>query len=153
MSFSKDKAERKATFTRCVKRLSREDRCSFVCVPCDVRVPSFALIMTHVHTKHDALKLEKTFSVVCGSCQESHIDVPSFHTHYHSQHCPLDPCINSGGGGRIRSASSTGHKTLNAVKTTHSLENDDSDEGIKRGLALSEEEATGSGHVDLALHA
>ncbi|XP_055786220.1 E3 SUMO-protein ligase ZNF451-like isoform X1 [Salvelinus fontinalis] len=169
MSSEKDKDERKATFTRCMKRLSSEDECSYVCAPCDVQVSSFAQIKTHVHSQHKALGLENTFDVVCGSCQESHKDVPSFHNHYHSQHCPLEPCLSSRDGGEShtgKAAASSAVKTLVAVEikpevneeefedVKHAIamnldevrddteaHGDESDEEMKRALALSVEEA------------
>ncbi|XP_021432130.1 E3 SUMO-protein ligase ZNF451 isoform X1 [Oncorhynchus mykiss] len=168
MSSEKAEDERKATFTRCIKLLSSEDKCSFVCAPCDVKVASFAQIKTHVHSQHEALGLEKTFDVVCGSCQKSHNDVPSFHNHYHSQHCFLEPCSSSRDGGESRTekaAASSAVKTLAAVEIKpevnveefedmkHAIAvnldevrddtepHGDESEEMKRALALSAEEA------------
>ncbi|KAM3606842.1 uncharacterized protein V6R79_024253 [Siganus canaliculatus] len=85
----------KAAYTQCMRRLADEGKCLYVCAPCGVSVPSYAQIKTHVHMKHTALKLDKTFDVECKSCQESFKGVPSFHEHYHSQHCTLEPCRSS----------------------------------------------------------
>uniref|UniRef100_A0A3P8YYR6 C2H2-type domain-containing protein n=1 Tax=Esox lucius TaxID=8010 RepID=A0A3P8YYR6_ESOLU len=165
MSSDKDKVERKATFTRCVKRLSREGRCRFVCPPCGVRVSSFAQVMTHVHTRHDALGLGKSFDVVCGACQESHKDVPSFHNHYHSRHCPLDPCCSSRGGGGTDFICLNCHIAteilemfllglfLNTVYFVHvCCVSDESEEDIKRALALSVKEAREPDEIDIGVY-
>lgn len=92
MASEKSQKERKATFTQCMKRLAGEGECLYVCAPCGVSVHSYAHIKTHVHSSHAALGLDPTFDVECQMCKESHKDVPCFHTHYHSQHCPLEPC-------------------------------------------------------------
>ncbi|KAL0964649.1 hypothetical protein UPYG_G00327020 [Umbra pygmaea] len=159
MSSDKDKDERKATFTRCMKRLSREEQCSYVCAPCNFQVSSFPHIKTHIHTKHDALGLEKTFTVVCGLCLESHKDVPSFHNHYHSQHCSLEPCLRSRDGGQsstqeaaVKTWAPVDNKPRNeegfsdvtkaiarnlVVSENAGANGDESDEEIKHALALS----------------
>ncbi|XP_062286766.1 E3 SUMO-protein ligase ZNF451 [Scomber scombrus] len=95
MASEKSKEEIKAMFTQCMRNLAADGRCQYVCAPCSVSVPSYAQMKTHVHTKHTALKLDKTFDVECQTCQESFTDVPSFHKHYHSQHCSLEPCTSS----------------------------------------------------------
>lgn len=95
MGSEKNKEELKSTYTQCMKDLAAEGKCQYTCAPCGVLVSSYAQIKTHVHTKHPALKLEKTFDVACRACQERFKDVPSFHKHYHSQHCTLAPCTSS----------------------------------------------------------
>ncbi|KAK2824196.1 hypothetical protein Q5P01_021371 [Channa striata] len=95
MGSDKRKEEMKTTYTQCMRNLATEGQCHYVCAPCGVTVPSYAQIKTHVHTKHTALNLDKTFSVECKACQESFMDVPSFHKHYHSKHCMLEPCMSS----------------------------------------------------------
>lgn len=114
MGSEKNKEELKSTYTRCMKELAAEGKCQYTCAPCGVLVSSYAQIKTHVHTKHPALNLEKTFDVACRACQESFKDVPSFHQHYHSQHCTLAPCTSSRShGGKTEPASV---KILNAVE-------------------------------------
>lgn len=95
MGSEKNKEELKATYTQCMRDLASEGKCQYACAPCGVFVSSYAQIKTHVHTKHPALNLEKTFDVACRACQESFRDVPSFHKHYHSQHCAMEPCASS----------------------------------------------------------
>ncbi|XP_053188773.1 E3 SUMO-protein ligase ZNF451 isoform X2 [Scomber japonicus] len=95
MASEKSKEEMKAMYTQCMRNLAADGRCQYVCVPCSVSVLSYAQMKTHVHTKHPALKLDKTFDVECKTCQESFTDVPSFHKHYHSQHCSMEPCTSS----------------------------------------------------------
>ena len=95
MSSEKSKGEMKATYTQCMRNLAAEGRCQYVCAPCDVTVPSYARMKTHVHMKHAALHLDKTFDVECKMCQESFAGVQSFHNHYHSRHCALEPCTSS----------------------------------------------------------
>lgn len=95
MGSEKSKEEIKATYTQCMRDLADEGKCQYICAPCGVSVPSYAQMKTHVHTKHPALNLDKTFDVVCKACQESFTCVPSFHNHYHSQHCTLEPCMSS----------------------------------------------------------
>ncbi|XP_035027760.1 E3 SUMO-protein ligase ZNF451 isoform X1 [Hippoglossus stenolepis] len=95
MSSEKSKEEMKATYTQCMRNLAAEGRCQYVCAPCDVTVPSYARMKTHVHMKHTALHLDKTFDVECKECPESFESVQSFHNHYHSRHCALEPCRSS----------------------------------------------------------
>ncbi|XP_076141501.1 E3 SUMO-protein ligase ZNF451 isoform X1 [Alosa pseudoharengus] len=170
----KDKA--KATYTRCMKQMANDRKCSYACSLCDEQVLSYGQIKTHVHTKHGAPKQAKAFTVVCGACSEKHEDVPAFHSHYHAQHCPLEPCVSSRSYSQTAEAStSTSTKILHAeeicpekhgkcsptndihmeeyedVKQVMSLvssekedkksDEDESDEELKRALALSEEEA------------
>ena len=92
MGSEKGDGERKALFTQCMKKLSAEGQCQYVCSPCSVTVSSFARIKTHVHTTHPGLNLAKTFDVVCNACLETFESVPTFHEHFHSEHCLLAPC-------------------------------------------------------------
>ncbi|KAM6956366.1 E3 SUMO-protein ligase ZNF451 [Aplochiton taeniatus] len=112
----KTKEERKATYTQCMKKLARETKCQYLCVPCNVRVPSFAEMKTHVHLTHSALNLDKTFDVECNDCRKSFDGVPSFHTHYHSHHCLLEPCRSSKTDGGRAKAVSTTVKMLNVLE-------------------------------------
>ncbi|KAM3863063.1 E3 SUMO-protein ligase ZNF451 [Diretmus argenteus] len=164
MGSEKSKEERKATFTQCMRNLASEEKCLYVCAPCDVSVFSFADMKTHVHTVHTALNLEKTFDVLCRACQKSFLSVPSFHKHYHSQHCPLEPCLSSKACGSKEKAEPTAVKILSAVEIKPDVDEseddklatvlnldtaekesdahgDESDEEMKRALALSAEEA------------
>lgn len=118
MGSEKSKAEIKATYTQCMRDLADQGRCQYVCAPCAVSVPSYAQMKTHVHTKHPALNLDKTFDVQCKACQESFTGVPSFHQHYHSRHCSLEPCVSSRTHGEDVEAESTSVKILNAVEIT-----------------------------------
>lgn len=118
MGSEKSKAEIKATYTQCMRDLADQRRCQYVCAPCAVSVPSYAQMKTHVHTKHPALNLDKTFDVQCKACQESFTDVPSFHQHYHSQHCSLEPCVSSRTHGGDVEGEPTSVKILNAVEIT-----------------------------------
>ncbi|KAM9344840.1 E3 SUMO-protein ligase ZNF451 [Symphorus nematophorus] len=116
MGSDKSKEEMKATYTQCMRDLSAEGKCHYVCAPCDLSVPSYAQMKTHVHTKHAALNLDKTFDVECKACQESFTGVPSFHKHYHSQHCMLEPCMSSRTCRKDTKAEPTAVKILNAVE-------------------------------------
>ena len=92
MGSEKCEGERKWLYTQCMKKLSAEGQCEYVCSPCSVSVSSFAQIKTHVHSTHAALALPKTFDVLCKACLESFTSVPTFHKHFHSEHCLLAPC-------------------------------------------------------------
>ncbi|GLD66565.1 E3 SUMO-protein ligase ZNF451 isoform X1 [Lates japonicus] len=116
MGSEKSKEEMKATYTQCMRNLAAEGECQYVCAPCGVSVQSYAQIKTHVHTKHAALNLDKTFDVECKACQESFVGVPSFHKHYHSQHCTLEPCTSSRTCEKDMKAEPTTVKILNAVE-------------------------------------
>jgi hypothetical protein len=116
MGSEKGDDERKASFTRCVKKLSAEGRCRYVCAPCAVTVASFARIKTHVATTHPGLNLAKTFDVVCSACLETFESVPTFHEHFHSEHCLLAPCR-----GRGRSAASTPDSIPDALEVKPDL--------------------------------
>ncbi|XP_056903244.1 E3 SUMO-protein ligase ZNF451 isoform X1 [Takifugu flavidus] len=114
MGSEKNKGELKAVYTQCMRDLATEGKCQYACAPCGVSVSSYAQIKTHVHTKHPALNLEKTFEVACGICQESFKDVPSFHKHHHSRHCALEPCMSSRSRGAEREPAPV--KILDAVE-------------------------------------
>ncbi|KAF1375826.1 hypothetical protein PFLUV_G00224210 [Perca fluviatilis] len=118
MGSEKSKEEMKATYTQCMRNLSAEGKCQYVCAPCSLSVPSFAQMKTHVHTKHAALNLDKTFDVECKACQESFSGVPSFHKHYHSRHCTLEPCMSSRTCSKDMKAQATTVEVLNAVEIT-----------------------------------
>lgn len=110
MGSEKSKEEARARYTQCMRDLTSEGKCQYVCAPCSVSLPSYAQMKTHVHTRHPALNLDKTFQVECKACLKSFTDVPSFHEHYHAQHCTLEPCLGS------RTAEPTTVKILNAVE-------------------------------------
>ncbi|CAN9499904.1 unnamed protein product [Ophioblennius macclurei] len=116
MGSEKNKEEMKASYTRCMKNLAAEGKCQYVCAPCSVSVPSYAQIKTHVHTKHTALNLEKTFDVECQACREIFLGVPDFHKHYHSHHCALEPCESSRTCRKDLNEESTSVKVLSAVE-------------------------------------
>ncbi|XP_026209867.1 E3 SUMO-protein ligase ZNF451 [Anabas testudineus] len=174
MGSEKTKEEMKAIYTQCMRNLATEEKCQYLCAPCSVSVPSYAQIKTHVHTKHAAMNLDKTFSVECKVCQESFMDVPSFHKHYHSHHCTLEPCNNSRTCTKDKEAEPTTEKILNAVEIKpgiHEVEDEmlakvlnvdqsnregeadenDSDEEMKHVLSLSAEEAKESAELEEAL--
>ncbi|XP_012672539.2 E3 SUMO-protein ligase ZNF451 isoform X2 [Clupea harengus] len=113
MSADLPKDQAKATYTKCMKQLANAQECSYSCSLCDEQVLSYAQIKTHVHTKHGVLKQAKAFMVVCGACSEKHEAVPAFHSHYHSQHCPLEPCVSSRSCDQ-RAEASTSTKILHA---------------------------------------
>ncbi|XP_019725983.1 E3 SUMO-protein ligase ZNF451 isoform X4 [Hippocampus comes] len=95
MNSEKNRDEMKVAYTQCMKTLSSEGLCQYVCAPCALCVPSYAQIKTHVNTTHSALNLDKTFEVECQTCRQRFGDVPKFHNHHHSQHCALQPCASS----------------------------------------------------------
>ncbi|XP_037553146.1 E3 SUMO-protein ligase ZNF451, partial [Nematolebias whitei] len=164
MGSEESKDEMKATYTRCMRNLSAEGRCQYVCAPCCVSVQSYAQMKTHIHTKHAALNLDKTFEVECNECPESFTGVPSFHKHYHSQHCVLEPCVSSRISRKDSSTEPSTVKIINAleIKPAHEeIEDeklvkflkdypdnsekeacgDESDDEMRRALSLSAEEA------------
>lgn len=112
MGPERSKDHTKAIYTQCMRNLATEDKCQYVCTPCSVVLPSYAQMKTHLHTKHAAANLDKTYSVQCKMCQESFKGVPSFHKHYHSHHCSLEPCVSS----RTCSEESAPVKIINAVE-------------------------------------
>lgn len=116
MGSEKNKEDMKASYTQCMRSLSTEGKCQYVCAPCSVSLPSYAQMKTHVHTKHAAVNLDKTFDVECKLCQESFMDVPSFHKHYHSHHCTLEPCMSSRTCRKDMKAESVTREILNAVE-------------------------------------
>ncbi|XP_026165896.1 E3 SUMO-protein ligase ZNF451 [Mastacembelus armatus] len=174
MGSEKSQQEQKATFTQCMRNLATEGKCQYVCAPCNLSVPSYAQMKTHVHTKHTALDLDKTFEVECKICQERFDGVPSFHNHYHSQHCTLEPCITSRICKKDVKAEPAAVKILNAMeikphrdetedetllnflnidranKESETHEND-SDEEMKYALSVSAEEARESAELEEAL--
>ncbi|XP_017320131.1 E3 SUMO-protein ligase ZNF451 isoform X1 [Ictalurus punctatus] len=160
MGTQKAKEETKSTFTRCMKQLAIEGKCGYICHRCAAKTGSYAEMKTHMHLKHEALGKDKSFDVICELCSESHKDVPNFHSHYHTHHCLMEPCMSSRCSGSSREDASI-EKVLNAeeisaeknaeefqdvntaiASSTTSKENkDDFDEAIKLALALSAEEA------------
>ncbi|XP_041865884.1 E3 SUMO-protein ligase ZNF451 isoform X2 [Melanotaenia boesemani] len=150
MGSEKSKEEMKATYTRCMKNLAAEGKCQYMCAPCSISVASYAQMKTHIHTKHGALNLDKTFDVECKACQESFKGVPSFHKHYHSQHCTLEPCMSSRTCRKDSKAEPTAVKIINAVEIKPDND-DEADDEIKRVLSLSAEEARESAELEEAL--
>ncbi|XP_028324385.1 E3 SUMO-protein ligase ZNF451 isoform X2 [Gouania willdenowi] len=158
---SKDGTEgKRITYTQCMRSLAAEGKCQYVCSPCSVIVSSYAQIKTHVHTKHTALNLDKTFEIECKMCQESFTGVPSFHKHFHSQHCSLEPCVSARTSRNNLEPVPSAVKILNAVEiqldedeiddetlakfvdeTKNKVEDCDSDAELKQALMLSAEEA------------
>lgn len=167
MGLEKVKGEAKATYTQCMRNLSSEGKCQYVCAPCGVSVASFAQMKTHVHTKHAALNLDKTFEVECKACQESFMGVPSFHTHYHSQHCTLEPCMSSRTCGmKAEPASFKVHNAMEVTPDTNEVEDEtsmdqtnkdseacenESDDEMNHEPSVSAEEARESEELEEAL--
>nr|XP_019946716.1 PREDICTED: E3 SUMO-protein ligase ZNF451 [Paralichthys olivaceus]XP_019946725.1 PREDICTED: E3 SUMO-protein ligase ZNF451 [Paralichthys olivaceus]XP_019946731.1 PREDICTED: E3 SUMO-protein ligase ZNF451 [Paralichthys olivaceus]XP_019946740.1 PREDICTED: E3 SUMO-protein ligase ZNF451 [Paralichthys olivaceus]XP_019946747.1 PREDICTED: E3 SUMO-protein ligase ZNF451 [Paralichthys olivaceus] len=149
MSSEKSKEEMKATYTQCMRNLGSDGRCQYVCAPCDVTVSSYAQMKTHVHMKHTALHLDKTFDVQCKTCPESFVSVQSFHNHYHSRHCSLEPCRSSRTCEKNTKTEAPTAKILSAVIEPDN--NDDSDEEMKHALSVIEEEARESTEIEEAL--
>ncbi|XP_019946716.2 E3 SUMO-protein ligase ZNF451 [Paralichthys olivaceus] len=149
MSSEKSKEEMKATYTQCMRNLGSDGRCQYVCAPCDVTVSSYAQMKTHVHMKHTALHLDKTFDVQCKTCPESFVSVQSFHNHYHSQHCSLEPCRSSRTCEKNMKTEAPTANILSAVIEPDN--NDDSDEEMKHALSVIEEEARESTEIEEAL--
>uniref|UniRef100_A0A3P8TRV5 Zinc finger protein 451 n=1 Tax=Amphiprion percula TaxID=161767 RepID=A0A3P8TRV5_AMPPE len=174
MGSEESKAETKATYTQCMRNLAAEGKCQYVCAPCGVSLSSYAQMKTHVHTKHAALNLDKTFDVECKACQESFMSVPGFHKHYHSRHCTLEPCMNSRNCTKDSKAELTPVTVLSAVeikpdndeiedetlvkffsmnqasKESEEHENEQDDE-MNHALSLSAEEARESAELEEAL--
>ncbi|XP_029031820.1 E3 SUMO-protein ligase ZNF451 [Betta splendens] len=172
MGSERSTGDMKAINTQCMRNLATEDKCQYVCASCSVSLPSYAQIKTHVHTKHAAMNLDKTFDVLCKVCQESFMGVPSFHKHYHSHHCSLEPCVSSRTCRKDTKAESIPVKMLNAVEirpdtqdiedetlvkflnmgSSHKeVEEHNSDEEMKEALSLSSEEARESAELEEAL--
>lgn len=103
MGFQKSKDETKSTYTRCMKLLATEGKCTYACHRCEAKTHSYAEIRTHMYLKHESMGKDKSFDVTCVLCSLSLKDVPSFHLHYHALHCSLEPCVSS----RINKASSS----------------------------------------------
>ncbi|XP_036402734.1 E3 SUMO-protein ligase ZNF451 [Megalops cyprinoides] len=170
MATEKDKAQRKTVFTQCMKRLASSGQCSYVCSPCNLRTPYY--IQMKAHMQHEHTSVDKSFEVTCGSCPMSCSDVPSFHTHYHSQHCPLEPCVHlRGKGAEVKDTASilkvlkaeeispetnaveyeeVKRITLSSEETQRNTEGDkdEYDDDLKRALALSVEETRKQTELD-----
>ncbi|XP_068613148.1 E3 SUMO-protein ligase ZNF451 [Brachionichthys hirsutus] len=116
MSSEKSPAEMKAAYTQCMRDLAQEGRCRYTCAPCDFTVPSYAQMKTHVHVKHPALKLDKSFDIECRRCRESFRDVQSFHKHHHFLHCSLEPCVSARSVSGDAAAEPPSVKTINATE-------------------------------------
>ncbi|KAF7710945.1 E3 SUMO-protein ligase ZNF451 isoform X1 [Silurus meridionalis] len=160
MGSQKSKEETRSTFTRCMKQLSIEGKCGYVCQRCAAKTSCYAEMKTHMHLKHEALGKDKRFDVVCEACSQSHKDVPGFHSHFHAHHCALEPCVSSRREGSSKDVAPV-TKILNAEEisaeknaeefqdvkraiastTVSKQKQDDFDEEIKLALALSAEEA------------
>ncbi|KAJ8359997.1 hypothetical protein SKAU_G00165220 [Synaphobranchus kaupii] len=165
MATEKGKAERKAAFTFCMKGLAGSGRCTYACPPCGLQTPYYIQVKEHVHREHSSQG--KHFQVICGSCQESYLDVPSFHTHYHAQHCPLEPCLSLRGESRMADkvlkaeevSLETNAVEFEEVKHAVALSSNETkrdaegnreecDEDLERALALSAEEARKQTELD-----
>uniref|UniRef100_A0A8D2ZZP7 Zinc finger protein 451 n=1 Tax=Scophthalmus maximus TaxID=52904 RepID=A0A8D2ZZP7_SCOMX len=148
MSSEKSREKMKATYTQCMRNLATEGRCQYVCAPCGVSAPSFAQMKTHVHTKHAALNLDKTFDVECKACPESFAGVPTFHSHYHARHCALEPCVSSRTGKKDATVDTAKMLSASEIKPGNS---EDSDEEMKHALSVIEEAARESAEIEEAL--
>ncbi|XP_042592020.1 E3 SUMO-protein ligase ZNF451-like isoform X1 [Cyprinus carpio] len=95
MGSEKSKVERKPVFTKCMKQLATENKCSYCCRQCDKNMPTYAEMKTHILLTHKTQGNEKSFDVLCTVCSQSHKDIPSFHSHYHKHHCQSEPCASS----------------------------------------------------------
>ncbi|KAG7512230.1 hypothetical protein JOB18_023888 [Solea senegalensis] len=149
MSSEKSTKDMKATYTQCMKNLAADKKCQYVCAPCGVCTPSYAQMKTHVHTKHDALNLDKTFEIECNVCPETFESVPNFHDHHHSRHCTLEPCVSSWTCKKEVKEASTSD-TPDAVEM-NAENNGDSDEEMKEELSVVEEEVRESAEMEEAL--
>uniref|UniRef100_A0A1A8MEB0 Zinc finger protein 451 n=1 Tax=Nothobranchius pienaari TaxID=704102 RepID=A0A1A8MEB0_9TELE len=162
MGSDKSKGDMKAAYTRCMRRLSAEGRCRYACAPCSVSVATYAQMKTHIHTTHAALNLDETFVVKCKECQEIFPGVPSFHKHYHRQHCVLEPCRK--GVQTEASAAEINHAVeikpsqeetdgtgVEPTDTNQTSSEKDSDDDMRRALSLSAEEAREVAELEEAL--
>ncbi|XP_043090541.1 E3 SUMO-protein ligase ZNF451 isoform X2 [Puntigrus tetrazona] len=176
MGSEKSKVERKPVFTKCMKQLANENKCSYCCRQCDKNTPTYAEMKTHILLTHKAQRNEKSFDVLCTICSQSHKDIPSFHSHYHKHHCQSKPCASfRPSGADEKPASSTSiinadeifpqsnvvkfQDVKNAIissiledkkEVTVSPDGDDKfDQDIKLALALSAEEARKSKELDI----
>uniref|UniRef100_A0A8C1LUL5 Zinc finger protein 451 n=1 Tax=Cyprinus carpio TaxID=7962 RepID=A0A8C1LUL5_CYPCA len=146
MGSEKSKVERKPVFTKCMKQLATENKCSYCCRQCDKNMPTYAEMKTHILLTHKTQGNEKSFDVLCTVCSQSHKDIPSFHSHYHKHHCQSEPCASS-------RPSSTDKKPSASISIINAKEifpqsNDKFDQDIKLALALSAEEARKSEELD-----
>lgn len=163
MGSERGNSDMKVAYTQCMRSLAAEGKCLYVCSPCSVSCSTYAQIKVHVHTTHPALNLTKTFDIECKVCPERFMDIPSFHKHYHKQHCLLEPCISSRICTKSMKTEPSAAELLSAVdfKPVGSDTNNDafallkanepkkmcdgneneSDEEMNRTLALSAEEA------------
>ncbi|KAF7658662.1 hypothetical protein LDENG_00009520 [Lucifuga dentata] len=173
MSSEMHKEERKATYTQCMRNLAAGEKCLYVCAPCNMSLSSYAQMKTHIHATHTALHLEKTFDVECRVCQASFPGVPSFHKHYHSQHCPLEPCLSAGerdvkteAGERVQILHAAEIKPnpdgiesdalvkflpMDKSNKESDVHEEEPDEEMNRALALSAEEAREAAELEEAL--
>ncbi|XP_064174078.1 E3 SUMO-protein ligase ZNF451 isoform X2 [Anguilla rostrata] len=125
-------ADQKAAFTHCMRRLAGEGLCSYACPPCGLRTPHYLLAKEHARRRHGSPG--KRVRVLCGSCPESAADVPSFHSHFHARHCPLEPCASLRGPD-----AGDGLRVLKAEEVSLETKAEEFEE-VKRAVALSAEE-------------
>lgn len=97
MGTEKGKAEQREAFTCCMRKLASMGQCCYACPVCGLRTLYYIQVKEHVQRRHGSPG--KAFLVTCGSCPESYPDVPAFHSHYHAEHCPMEPCTSRRGGG------------------------------------------------------
>uniref|UniRef100_A0A672MA24 Zinc finger protein 451 n=1 Tax=Sinocyclocheilus grahami TaxID=75366 RepID=A0A672MA24_SINGR len=95
MGSEKSREERKPIFTKCMKQLATENKCSYCCRQCDKNTATYAEMKTHILLTHTTQGNEKGFDVLCTVCSQSHKDIPSVHSHYHKHHCQSEPCASS----------------------------------------------------------
>ncbi|XP_052469945.1 E3 SUMO-protein ligase ZNF451 isoform X3 [Carassius gibelio] len=178
MGSEKSREERKPIFTKCMKQLATENKCSYCCRQCDKNTPTYAEMKTHILLTHKTQGNEKSFDVLCTVCSHSHKDIPSFHSHYHKHHCQSEPCASSRASGADEKPG-TSSSIINAKEifpqsnvnefqdvknaiTSSILEKEVTvsqdgdgpfDQDLKLALALSAEEAKKSKELDIALHA
>ncbi|KAG5831041.1 hypothetical protein ANANG_G00299680 [Anguilla anguilla] len=149
-------ADQKAAFTRCMRRLAGEGLCSYACPPAACAPPTTCWPRS---TRAAGTAPGKRVRVLCGSCPESAADVPSFHSHFHARHCPLEPCASLRGPGRAHADAGDGLRVLKAEEVSLETkaeefeevkqetgrraegDSEECDEDLKRALALSAEEA------------
>ncbi|XP_051772307.1 E3 SUMO-protein ligase ZNF451 isoform X1 [Ctenopharyngodon idella] len=180
MGSEKSKEERKPIFTKCMKQLAAENKCSYCCRQCDKNTPAYAEMKTHILLQHKTEGSEKSFDVLCTICSQSHKDVPSFHSHYHKHHCPAEPCACSRPNGTDEKQAPTGNiinaeeifpqsnveefqDVKNAITSSvlgvkkevcvsQDIEDEDTfDHDMKLALALSAEEAMKSKELDIEM--
>ncbi|XP_050982463.1 E3 SUMO-protein ligase ZNF451 isoform X1 [Labeo rohita] len=175
MHSNRSKEERKPVFTKCMKQLAAENKCSYRCRQCDKNTPSYAEMKTHILLTHKTQGNEKSFDVLCMICSQSHKDVPSFHAHYHKHHCQSEPCASSRPSSADEKPAATTsiinaeeifpqsnveefQDVKNAItssildvkkEVTVSQDDDKFDEDMKLALALSAEEARKSKELDI----